>query len=150
VKALALAVGLIITLAGLVLMVVPAAVLSFAQHTMTPLELYSSGAIRIGIGLLLIFVAESSRMPRLLRILGAFALVAGGATLFLGLERAQAIADWTSRQGTSVVRGLGLVPIAIGALIVYACAPMRRAADGRPKRSPPEGEVDKDQEQAPR
>lgn len=93
----------------------------------TSLELYSSAVIRVLIGALFFAGARTARVPWLLRALGAIAIVAGAATLFIGLERAAAIADWTAHQRVAVIRLLGFLPLVLGALIVYACGPVRRA-----------------------
>lgn len=127
-KRLGLAVGLLITAAGVFVSLVPSAVIRFAQHGVTALELYASAVTRVGIGALFILVAPASRLPRLLRIFGIIAVMAGIVTPFLGVARAQTIADWVSHQGLGLVRAFGLLALAIGAAIVYACGPLRRAA----------------------
>ncbi len=124
----AFAIGVLVTLAGVAVLVFPAVVLSLAQHSVTPLQLYAAAAIRIGVGLLFISVARESRLPGLIRVFGGVALLAGVATLFLGVGRGQAIADWVSHHGIGVLRSWAVVPLAIGVSILYACAPVRRAA----------------------
>ena len=127
-KRLALAVGLLITAAGVVVSLVPSAVIRFAQHAVTPFELYASAITRVGIGVVFIVAAPTCRLPRLLRVFGMIAVMAGLVTPFLGVARAQTIADWVSHQGLGLVRSFGLLALAIGAAIVYACGPRRRAA----------------------
>lgn len=126
-KRLVLAVGLLITAAGVVVSVAPSAVIRFAQHPVTPLELYASAITRIGIGVLFIVAAPSSRLPRLLRVFGVIAVMAGLVTPLLGVARAQTIADWVSHQGLGLVRTFGLLALAIGTAVVYACGSRRRA-----------------------
>ncbi len=124
----AFTVGLLITVAGVAVLLFPAALLSLAQHPVTPLQLYASAAIRLAIGLLFVVVAPASRAPRLLRVFGGFAFIAGAATLVMGVDRAQAIAGWMSRQPLGIVRSFAVLPLAIGMSILYACRPQRRAA----------------------
>ena len=83
--------------------------------------------IRIAIGVLFISVARDARRPWLLRALGGVAVFAGVGTLFLGVQRAGAIADWISQRGMETVRAFGLLPLVLGALVIYACGPARRA-----------------------
>ena len=127
-KGLALAVGALIAAAGLGLILFPAVVIWLAHHPLTSLELYGSAVGRVAIGVLFLAVARTARMPWVLRVLGAIAIIAAAATLVIGVERAQAIADWTTREGVVVVRLFGLLPLILGALVVYACGPVRRAA----------------------
>jgi uncharacterized protein YjeT (DUF2065 family) len=128
VRLLALAVGLLITAAGVVVTLLPSGVTQFARHSITPLELYASALTRVGIGVLFILTAPTSRRPRLLRFLGIIAVIAGAATPLLGVSGAQAIASWVSQQALGLVRAFGLLALAIGTVIVYACASQRRAA----------------------
>jgi small-conductance mechanosensitive channel len=121
-------VGLLITLAGVGMLVSPATVLAFAQRAVTSVELYGSAISRLAIGALFIAVAPASRAPWLLRVLGTIALLAGVATLFLDVDRAQAIANWVSHQSLGAIRGFALVPLLLGGATIYACTPKGRAA----------------------
>jgi len=127
VKSLALVVGALIAVAGLILIVFPDIVPWLAVHPLTLLELFASAMIRIAIGLLFISAARTARIPWLLQLLGGIAIVAGGATVFIGVDRAQAIAEWMTQQGVGVVRVFGLLPVLLGVLVIYACGPVRRA-----------------------
>ena len=114
-------------MAGVIVVLFPAAVLSLARHPITPLQLYASGVIRVVIGLLFIAAARSARVPGLLQLLGTVSVFAGLATFFMGLQRAERIAGWFGHQSLGVVRLLGLVPLVLGALVLYGCGSVRRA-----------------------
>ena len=127
-KALGLFVALFIMAIGVIALVAPYALLSMAPHMVTPTGLYVAAAIRIAMGLALFSAASASRMPKTLRVFGMVAFIAGVATLFLGVDRAHAIANWGSNQGASAIRVFGLLALAVGGLIAYALAYNRRAA----------------------
>jgi len=58
-------------------------------------------------------------------------LIAGITTALTGLlaiGRARAIIDWWLQQGLGVVRLTGVLVLALGGFVAYACAPARRAA----------------------
>jgi hypothetical protein len=123
VKTLAFVVSLVIIAVGAVGILAPPALVWIAQHSLAPVELYSIAAVRVAFGLLLISVASASRAPKTLRVVAFIPLVAGIATPFVGIERAQTV----TQQGSGVVR-LSAVPLlALGGFIAYACAPARRA-----------------------
>lgn len=126
-KSLALVVGALIAVAGLILIVFPGIVPWLAVHPLTLLELFTSAIIRIAIGILFISAARTARIPGLLQWLGGIAILAGIATVFIGVDRARAIAEWMSQQGVGAVRAFGLLPLVLGALVIYACGPLRRA-----------------------
>ena len=91
-----------------------------AQQIVTPAGLYVIAVLRMAIGMILLAAASRSRFPKVLYLFGALAIVGGFATLFLGIERARAIADWASFQGAIVIRLFGLFALALGSFIAYA------------------------------
>ena len=128
-KRLVFVVGLLIIAAGVVVIALPALVIQLAQRSVTHLELYTFAAVRIGIGVLFLAAAASCRLPNVIRIVGIVAVAAGLLTPVLGVQGAQSIAAWWSGQALGLVRAAGLVPLAIGGLILLACGlPVQRAA----------------------
>ena len=131
VKTLAFALALVIMALGTLCLVVPAGPVWLAQHAVTPGIFCIIATVRVAFGLVLISVAPASRAPKTLRVLGYLILVAGVATALTGLvaiERARVIIEWWWQQGTGRVRLTGVLGLAFGGFIAYACAPVRRAA----------------------
>ncbi len=130
-KTLVFVAALLIMAIGAVGIVVPSALVWIAQYTLTPTAFYLIGAARFGLGLVLVSVASTSRAPRTLRILGYLVMIAGMATVLVGLvamERARALIEWWLQQGSGLIRLAGLFVVALGGFVAYACAPPRRAA----------------------
>ena len=125
---LALVVALFIIVVGLVGVFMPDNLMTVGRYVLTPVGLYAIAAARVGIGLLLMLVAPTSRAPKTLRAFGAVVLVAGLATPFFGVERARAIFDWEVAQGTALMRVAAVLLFAIGGFIACAIAPARRRA----------------------
>jgi hypothetical protein len=128
VKTLAFAIGLWIIAVGAVGILAPSGLVWIARHSITPVDLYVIAAIRVSFGVLLLSVASASRAPRTLRVFAFIPLLAGIATPFVGVERAPAIIEWWSHQGSAVVRLTAVLLLALGGFFAYACAPARRAA----------------------
>jgi hypothetical protein len=124
-KTLAFIIALIIVAVGLLGVGRPVVLLWLASRSMGPVQLYVVAAFRVAFGLLLLYVAPRSRAPGLLRVLAFIPLLAGLSTPFIGVRRAPALIAWWSRQGLGVVRLTGLVLLALGGSIAYACAPSR-------------------------
>jgi hypothetical protein len=114
--------------AGLAGLFTPDSLVTTGRYVVTPLGLYVVAALRVGIGLVLMLVAKSSRAPRTLRALGAVVLVAGLATPLFGVDRARAILDWEATQRTALIRVAAGLVVAIGAFIAFAVASGRRPA----------------------
>jgi hypothetical protein len=127
----AFVIGLFIGAVGAAGMIAPSGLVWIANHFVSPGAFYVIATVRVAFGVVLISVASVSRAPRTLRVLGYLILIAGITTALTGLvaiERARTIIDWWVRQGSGVVRLTGLVVLAVGGFVAYACASARRAA----------------------
>ena len=91
---IALTVALFAIVVGLVGLVSPESLVTVGRYVVTPFGLYAVAALRVGIGLLLILVAPTSRAPRTLRVFGTIVLVAGLATPLIGVDRVKTILEW--------------------------------------------------------
>ena len=122
----ALLVALFAIVGGVVRIATPDSLMTIGRYVATPVGLYVIAAIRVAIGLVLMLVAPTSRVPRTLRVVGAVVLVAGLATPLFGVERTRAILDWESTQGTALTRVVAGLVLAIGGFIAFAVATGRR------------------------
>lgn len=127
-KLLAMAIGLIIGAFGLACAISPSLLQEFGRSLLTPTALYIVATLRIGIGVVLLRVARTSRMPKVLRVLGILIIIAGVITPFFEVERSRAVFDWWSSQEPSFMRFSAGVAAALGLFIVYAVTSPRRAA----------------------
>jgi hypothetical protein len=131
VKNLAFVVGLGIFTVGGIGILAPSVLVWIAQHSVTSGVFYLVAIVRVAFGLALISVASASRVPKAVRVLGYVILIAGITTALTGLlaiGRARAIIDWWLQQRLSVVRLTGVLVLALGGFVAYACAPARRGA----------------------
>lgn len=126
-RSLALLIALFIVVAGTAGVIAPDGLVTVGRYVVTPVGLYAIAALRVGIGLVLMLVAPTSRAPKTVRALGAVVLVAGLTTPLFGVERARAIFDWEVTQGTTLIRIVAGLVLAIGAFIAFAVGAGRRA-----------------------
>ena len=125
-RSLALLVGVIVVIAGLTGLIYPSVLVSLADSSVTPPMLYAAAVLRIGIGLLLLRVSRTSRMPGLMRGIGIFVIIAGVATALMGTDRASAVVAWWVARGPIFirVRATGAVVAMIGGAVIYAIKPV--------------------------
>jgi hypothetical protein len=117
---LALLIGVFVLVIGFVGVAAPSALLRAADYATTPIGLYAAAAIRIGIGIVLMLVAPTTRAPKLIRVFGAIAVAAGVITAFVGVDRARAILAWETAHGTTLIRLSALLALLFGGFIVFA------------------------------
>ncbi len=127
-KPLALLVAFFIMCVGVTGIFMPDTLISVGRDVVTPNGLYAVGALRVGIGLVLMLVARVSRAPRTLRTLGAVSFVAGLATPFFGVDRGRAVLDWEATQGPGLIRIGAVLVVLVGAFIAFAVSGGRRPA----------------------
>jgi hypothetical protein len=131
VKTLAFVFGLCISAVGAVGILAPFGLVWLAQHFVTSGAFYIIATVRIAFGVILISVASASRAPRVVRVLGCLILILGITTALTGLVaigRARGAIEWWLQQGSGVFRLTGVLILALGGFVAYACAPTRRAA----------------------
>ena len=125
-KNLAFVFGFCIATFGVVGILSPSGLIWIAQYSVTSGAFYLIATVRVVFGLVLISVASASRAPKALRVLGYVILIAGITTALMGLlaiGRARDIIDWWLQQGSGVVRLTGVLVLALGGFVAYACAP---------------------------
>src|SRR5262245_25307972 len=105
----------------------PDTLLAVARRLASPADLFVAAAVRVGFGGVLILAAPASRTPRAVRVIGAFILVAGIITPFLGVERARAILDWWSAQGALFAHATPAIALAVGCGLIHLFSPRRSA-----------------------
>src|SRR4030095_11405658 len=118
-RSLALLVAFFIMCVGVTGIFMPDTLISVGRYAVTPNGLYAVGALRIGIGLVLMLVARVSRAPKTLRTLGAVVFVAGLAPPFFGVARARAVLDWELTQGPALIRLVGVLAVLVRACVAY-------------------------------
>ena len=85
----------------------------------TPGRLYSAGAVRLAMGLVLILAASGSRWPRTVRALGATMCLQALSATLMEAERARAILEWEAVH-TALLRVGAVVAAVTGGFIAVA------------------------------
>ena len=86
----------------------------------TPVALYTAAAVRFAMGLVVILCAPASRAPKTLRALGAVMCMQALTATLLGPDRARAVLEWETMQGTALLRVGAAVALAAGGFMAFA------------------------------
>lgn len=86
----------------------------------TPVRLYSAGAIRVAMGIVVVLSATPSRAPKTLRALGAVMCMQGLTATLLGPDHARAVMEWETTQGTALLRVGAAIALAAGGFMAFA------------------------------
>ena len=120
-RSAAFLVALFAIVVGTVGLVSPDSVMTVRRlYFSTPVGLYTAGAVRVAMGLVVILSAPASRAPKTLRALGAVMCMQGLAATLFGPDRARAILEWETMQGTALLRVGAAVALATGGFVAFA------------------------------
>jgi len=86
----------------------------------TPVRLYTAGAIRVAMGLVVILSAATSRAPKTLRVLGAVMSMQGLSGILMGPDHARTVMEWETAQGPALLRVGAVVALVAGVFMVLA------------------------------
>lgn len=76
--------------------------------------------VRIIIGVLLLLAAPYCRFTIFLQVLGALVVLAGAAMPLIGRARSDKLFDWWAGQSDGTVRGMMIVTVVMGAVLILA------------------------------
>jgi hypothetical protein len=128
-RRIGIGIGALVILLGAFSFAVPDLRIYLDRLVMTPAGFYAIAAERIVVGLLLAFAAAASRTPRTVRLLGLVLIIAGLATPWFGVARAEAVVNVFADSGARLLRLDAAVGMALGGFLVYVFrAPTRRTA----------------------
>ena len=97
----------------------------------TPMRLYTAGALRVAMGLVVILAASASRAPKTLRALGVIMCMQGLTATILGPRHARAVLEWETMQGAALLRVGAAVALAAGAFIAFALTSRRPGTNSK-------------------
>jgi len=86
----------------------------------TPVRLYTAGAIRVAMGLVVILSAATSRAPKTLRVLGAVMSMQGLSGILMGPDHARTVMECETAQGPALLRVGAVVALVAGVFMVLA------------------------------
>ena len=120
-RSAAFLVALFAIVVGTVGLVSPDSVMTVRRlYFSTPVGLYTAGAVRVAMGLVVILSASASRAPKTLRVLGGVVCLQGLAATLQGPDRARAILEWEGMQGAALLRVGAAVALATGGFVAFA------------------------------
>jgi len=116
----ALAVALFIFVMGVWGVFAPGSIFAFISGWSSKTGFWLAVLLRLSFGLTLWFAASDTRLPMLLRALGALAIVMAAALPMIGYARFERVIEWWTNRTPFVMRLWSLVAVAIGGLVLWS------------------------------
>jgi drug/metabolite transporter superfamily protein YnfA len=83
-------------------------------------RMYFAAAIRLVLAVIFLLAAGQCRHPRIVAAFGIIFLISAVIIFIISAEKTRAVLDGLIRQPPFVLRIIALVPLAVGALLLYA------------------------------
>jgi len=116
-----LGVGILIILAAIWIAVKPQVCVKMMGFLARGRMVYLVGLLRLAIGGLLLVSATYCGRVWIVIALGVLFLISGTLVFIVRLDRIKATLTWFSKRSMITIRLMALVPILIGAVIIWAC-----------------------------
>ena len=112
--------GIAIVVVGVVFLVSPKLLKQYIAFWRGQKRLYIGGILSLLFGIIFLLAASQCKLAGVIIIFGIWGIVKGVLLFALGQKRLNAYLDWWLKRSPSVTRLLGLITLAIGALIIYS------------------------------
>jgi hypothetical protein len=140
VRSAALLVAVFTIVVGIAGLISPDSVTTVRQlYFATPVRQYAAAAVRLAMGLVVILSARVSRAPKTLRVLGGLMCMQALAATLLGPDRARAVLEWETMQGTALLRVGAGVALATGIFMAFAVSGRSTARENENARDQRQG-----------
>lgn len=117
---LALAVALFIFVMGAWGFFAPGSIFAFISGWSSKTGFWLAVLLRLSFGLALWFAAPDTRLPMLLRVFGALAIVSAATLPLVGYKRFKRIIIWWTNQSHFIMRLWSLLALAIGGVVLWS------------------------------
>ena len=117
---LALAVALFVFVMGAWGVFAPGSIFAFISGWSSKTGFWLAVLLRLSFGLALWFAAPDTRLPILLRALGALAIIMAFTLPLIGYPRFKRVIEWWTNQSHFVMRIWSLLAVAIGGVVLWS------------------------------
>lgn len=112
--------GIVIACIGLLYLLKPLLSMQLLEFFKKGKRLYLVAVIRFALAVVFLLAARECRVPWLVIVFGILLLFSGALILIIGPDRLRPMMNWFQKRSTVFIRFMGLVAIAIGAILLYA------------------------------
>jgi uncharacterized protein YjeT (DUF2065 family) len=114
-------IGIVIVVISVVLLVKPDVMKRLLEFFMMGKRLYIPGLIRLALAVVFFLSARECDITWVIVVLGIIFLLSALLIFVLGPDKLRPMMDWYQRQSLTLLRIIAVLPLAIGAIIIY-CA----------------------------
>ena len=115
-----IALGIVFIAISIVLLLKPGIVKSLMEFFKKGKRIYLAGIARLVLAVIFLLAARDCDITWLIAAFGILFLISGISIFMLGPEKCKSIIDWFQKQSLLFIRIIAIIPLALGAVIIYA------------------------------
>ena len=115
-------IGIVFVFIGIVYLLKPSVLKSFVEFFKKGKRIYFVGLIRFVLAVIFLLAANQCRTETawVIIVFGILFMISGLLVFMLGAKRLKSILEWWQRQSSLLLRFMGLIALAVGAVIIYS------------------------------
>ena len=113
-------VGIVFVFIGIVYLLKPGVLKSFVEFFKKGKRIYFVGLIRFVLAVIFLLAANQCKTSWVIIVFGILFMISGLLVFMLGAKRLKSILEWWQRQSSLLLRFMGLIALAVGAVIIYS------------------------------
>ena len=113
-------VGIVFVFIGIVYLLKPSVLKSFVEFFKKGKRIYFVGLIRFVLAVIFLLAANQCKTSWVIIVFGILFMISGLLVFMLGAKRLKSILEWWQRQSSLLLRFMGLIALAVGAVIIYS------------------------------
>jgi len=114
-------IGIVIVVIAVVPLVKPDVMKRLLEFFKKGKRLYIPGLLRLALAVVFFLGARECDITWVIVVFGILFMISGLLIFVIGPERLRPVMDWYQRQSLTLLRIIAVIPLAIGAVIIY-CA----------------------------
>ena len=114
------AIGIVIIVMGIAVLLSPRTMKQLIAFWSKGKRIYLAGVLRVAIAVILLLAASACKRVGIILTLGILILIGGIMIFALPLQKMRSMLTWWEKKPLWVLRLMGLIAIAIGALLPYS------------------------------
>jgi len=113
-------IGIVFVFIGIVYLLKPGVLKSFVEFFKKGKRIYFVGLIRFVLAVIFLLAANQCKTSWVIIVFGILFMISGLLVFMLGAKRLKSILEWWQRQSSLLLRLMGLIALAVGAVIIYS------------------------------
>ena len=113
-------IGIFFIVTAMVYIIYPAVAKRLLEFFKKGKRVYFAGLVRFVFAVIFLLAARACDIPWVIAAFGILCLISGILVFAMGLDKVNSMIEWYQKKSDTFLRLLGLITLALGAIIIYS------------------------------